>query len=246
MDENEEVKKLAALLLKNPADKRDELVVKAKIQVSEKEELGQIFDNQIRDLQREQYPQPIIEKLSCQRDEAVEKAYQIWKKEYPGKTIEEVREMNIIPLLLVIPRDYIGIQFQLELMDKRCAVRQSWIANNKASEKVSWRPYAIYFVENGKGRSSKERKDVEKETSERKRRFLTVEEVIASVRHTLCLGFYGGAEYILALDSCNQQETQNVIALSLMDDTLKSDYPYDVYKRYFDFIPSCDCDSQID
>jgi hypothetical protein len=40
MNEKEEVKKLAGLLLEIPADQRENFLAQAKIQVAEKEELG--------------------------------------------------------------------------------------------------------------------------------------------------------------------------------------------------------------
>jgi hypothetical protein len=255
MNEKEEVKKLAGLLLKNPADQRENLLAQAKIQVAEKEELGQIFDNQVEELKKD-CPQLIIKGALYRRDEAIEKAFRIWKEKYPDKSLQELVALGIYPLIIVVPQESLGIGYQVEVMETRGIIANSEVEiprftnENETATWIYYRtPYVIYLVEKGEESDERELPEIEKEIRERKRKFLTVEETLALVRQT----------DLLSSDECRFRIFY-ALGSKMLIDSSEGRYPYiamSLYERRLRFrstcyskyraqgekvlFPSCDC-----
>jgi len=255
MDEKEEVTKLADLLLKIPADQRENLLAQAKIQVAEKEELGQIFDKQTEELKKD-CPPLIITHALYLRDKAVEKAFLIWKEKYSDKTLQELVAIGIYPLIIVVPQESLGIGYQVGAMGARGKIADGEVKiphftdKNKTDGWVYYRwPHVIYFVEKGEKSEEKELQEIEKEIKERKREFLTVEETLALIRQTdllssdaYVLRFFYALGSKMCFDSSEGQYPY--IAMSLFERSVRirsALYSKFVSRDGIDLFPSRDC-----
>lgn len=176
------VGKLVEVLREVPPKERDEMVVKAKNQLEEeekeskpkKEDLEKLFDAQIQTLKDRGCPSVIIDMLREQRDQVLQKASEI--------TIAKKH----IPFLPVIPRIYLSIYSQMQMVRNGDKVGYTYLKPSEITDvvKTPQDPYYIFDVEDGEAMLGKAPKDAEKAIKQQNWRGLTEVEVIALGIHT--------------------------------------------------------------
>jgi len=176
------VGKLVEVLREVPLKERDEMVVKAKNQLEEeekeskpkKEDLEKLFDTQIQTLKDRGCPPVIIDMLREQRDQVLQKASEI--------TIDQKH----IPFLPVIPRIYLSIYSQMQMVRNNDKVGYTYLKPSEITDVVETPqdPYYIFDVEDGEAMLGKAPKDAEKAIKQQSWRGLTEVEVIALAIHT--------------------------------------------------------------
>jgi hypothetical protein len=167
-------------------------------------------------------------------------------------------------LIIVVPQESLGIGYQVETMKARHKIADSEVViprftdKNKTCGWVYYRwPHMIYFVEKGQQSNERELSEIEKEMKERKREFLTVEEMLALVRQTdllssdaYVLRFF----YALGSEMCSDSSGGQYpyIAMSLYERALRiRPACYNRYSARCDsgkrvLFPSRDCDGDCD
>jgi hypothetical protein len=176
------VGKLVEVLREVPPKERDEMVVKAKNQLEEeekeskpkKEDLEKLFDTQIQTLKDRGCPPVIIDMLKEQRDQVLQKASEI--------TIAKKH----IPFLPVIPRIYLSIYSQMQMVRNGDKVGYTYLKPSEITDVVETPqdPYYIFDVEDGEAMLGKSPQNAEKAIKQQNWRGLTEVEVIALGIHT--------------------------------------------------------------
>jgi hypothetical protein len=169
------VGKMAELLKEVPVNERDEVVVKAKNLIVEKEkrvkgeDLEKLFDKQIQTLKDRGCPPVILEMLTEQRSQVIEKASKM------------AFEKGRIPFLAVIPRIYLTIYSQMAMVRNKDKVGYTYLDAKEITDVVKTpdKPYYIFDVEDGEAMLGKAPQDAEKLINKQGRRCVTEVEVIA-------------------------------------------------------------------